>query len=102
MTFKRKEEKQISSPLFQIHHSLALVCGKRIDMHWPGLCLSPLPNNCLRSVIFILIKEDDKKSTNNALSAMQDFGILSMTSNFDNELEILKSRTLIKESHCHV
>ena len=43
----------------------------------------------------ILIKEDDKKSTNNALSAMQDFGMLSMTSNFDNELEILKSRTLI-------
>ena len=37
----------------------------------------------------ILIKEDDKKSTNNALSAMQDFGMLSMTSNFDNELEIL-------------
>ena len=36
----------------------------------------------------ILIKEDDKKSTNNALSAMQDFGMLSMTSNFDNELEI--------------
>lgn len=45
----------------------------------------------------ILIKEDDKKSTNNALSAMQDFGMLSMTSNFDNELEILKSRTLIKK-----
>ena len=47
-----KEEKQIPSPLLQIHHSLALVCGKRIDMHWPGLCLSPLPNTCLRSVIF--------------------------------------------------
>lgn len=45
----------------------------------------------------ILIKEDNKKSTNNALSAMQDFGMLSMTSNFDNELEILKSRTLIKK-----
>ena len=28
---------------------------------------------------------------------MQDFGMLSMTSNFDNELEILKSRTLIKK-----
>lgn len=45
----------------------------------------------------ILIKEDDKKGGNNALSAMQDFGMLSMTSNFDNELEILKSRTLIKK-----
>ena len=41
----------------------------------------------------ILIKEDDKKSTNNALSAMQDFGMLSMTSNFDNELEILKYKS---------
>ena len=45
----------------------------------------------------ILIKEDVKKGGNNALSAMQDFGMLSMTSNFDNELEILKSRTLIKK-----
>lgn len=45
----------------------------------------------------ILIKEDDKKSSNSALPAMQDFGMLSMTSNFDNELEILKSRTLIKK-----
>lgn len=45
----------------------------------------------------ILIKEDEKKGGNSALSAMQDFGMLSMTSNFDNELEILKSRTLIKK-----
>lgn len=45
----------------------------------------------------ILIKEDNKKSANNALQTMQDFGMLSMTSNFDNELELLKSRTLIKK-----
>lgn len=45
----------------------------------------------------ILIKEEDKKGGNNALPAMQDFGMLSMTSNFDNELELLQSRTLIKK-----
>lgn len=45
----------------------------------------------------ILIKVEDKKGGNNALPAMQDFGMLSMTSNFDNELELLQSRTLIKK-----
>ena len=46
----------------------------------------------------ILIKEDEKKSnTPNALAAIQDFGMFSMTSKFDNEIEILHSRTLIKK-----
>lgn len=33
---------------------------------------------------------------------MQDFGMFSMTSNFDNEVEILKSRTLIKKVVSHL
>lgn len=47
----------------------------------------------------VLIKEDDKKGGNAAsgLAAIQDIGMLSMTSKFDNEVEILKSRTLIKK-----
>ena len=53
--------------------------------------------------VFVLIKEDDnKKSAKNALAAMQDFGMFSMTSNFDNEVEILKSRTLIKKVVSHL
>lgn len=46
-----------------------------------------------------LIKEDEKKGANAAsgLAAIQDLGMLSMTSNFDNEVEILRSRTLIKK-----
>ena len=47
----------------------------------------------------VLIKEDDKKggaAAASAFSAIQDIGMLSMTSKFDNEVEILKSRTLIK------
>ena len=47
----------------------------------------------------LLIKEEDKNSSAsgaNPLSAIQDFGMFSMSSNFDNEVEILKSRTLIK------
>ena len=46
----------------------------------------------------VLIKEGDKKggSSNNPMGALQDLGMFSMTNNFDNEVEILKSRTLIK------
>lgn len=48
----------------------------------------------------MLIKEEDKRSGsgNNPLAAIQDLGMFSMTNNFDNEVEILKSRTLIKKS----
>ena len=48
----------------------------------------------------VLIKEDDKKGPSGAagaLAGIQDLGMLSMTSKFDNEIEILKSRTLIKK-----
>ena len=47
----------------------------------------------------VLIKEDEKKgpSMNSPLASIQDLGMLSMTSNFDNEVEILKSRTLVKK-----
>ena len=47
----------------------------------------------------VLIKQDDKGkgSANSPLAAMQDLGMLSMASNFDNEMEILRSRTLIKK-----
>ena len=47
----------------------------------------------------VLIKQDDKgkSSVNNPLATMQDLGMLSMASNFDNEMEILRSRTLIKK-----
>lgn len=48
----------------------------------------------------VLIKQDDKNKAggaNASLAAMQDFGMLSMASNFDNEVEILQSRTLLKK-----
>lgn len=47
----------------------------------------------------VLIKQDDqaKGNTNGPLATMQDLGMLSMASNFDNEMEILHSRTLIKK-----
>lgn len=48
----------------------------------------------------VLIKEMDPRqkamsAANGALGALQDMGGFSMTSSFDNEVEILKSRTLI-------
>lgn len=48
----------------------------------------------------VLIKQGDKSKNAgaaNALLAMQDMGMLSMASNFDNEVEILTSRTLIQK-----
>ena len=45
----------------------------------------------------VLIKEKDKRSNNSSLAAMQDLGMMSFTNKFDNELEILKSKTLVKK-----
>ena len=47
----------------------------------------------------VLIKEQDNKRPggNNPLAAIQDLGMMSFTNNFDNELEILKSQTLVKK-----
>ena len=49
----------------------------------------------------VLIKEEEQKGGNSAaspLAAIQDLGMFSMTNNFDNEVEILHSRTLIKKA----
>ena len=50
----------------------------------------------------VLIKEEDKRggTSNSPMSAIQDLGMFSMTNNFDNEVEILRSRTLIKKVVC--
>jgi uncharacterized protein involved in exopolysaccharide biosynthesis len=47
----------------------------------------------------VLIKQGDQTKSPSAspMQAMQDLGMLSMASNFDNEMEILRSRTLVKK-----
>lgn len=48
----------------------------------------------------VLIKQGDKTKNSSAVStfaAMQDLGMMSMASNFDNEVEIIQSRSLIKK-----
>lgn len=50
----------------------------------------------------VLIKEDESRNrsmgaASGALEALQSMGGFSMSNNFDNEVEILKSRTLIKK-----
>lgn len=47
----------------------------------------------------VLIKQGDQSKNPSAspMQAMQDLGMLSMASNFDNEVEILRSRTLVKK-----
>lgn len=55
----------------------------------------------------VLIKEDDSNkrgmgAAGGALEAMQSLSGLSMSNNFDNEVEILKSRTLIRKVVTHL
>ena len=47
----------------------------------------------------VLIKQGDQTKNTSAspMQTMQDLGMLSMASNFDNEVEILRSRTLVKK-----
>lgn len=47
----------------------------------------------------VLIKEQDpsQQGTNSALTAFQDMGMMTLTNNFDNELQILKSHTLVRK-----
>ena len=44
----------------------------------------------------ILIKDENKGTISDELSAFEDLGILNGKKNIDNEIEILKSRTLMK------
>ena len=55
----------------------------------------------------VLVKEEDPRSRSmaaagGAIEALQGMGGLSMTNNFDNEVEILQSRTLIKKVVTHL
>lgn len=48
----------------------------------------------------VLIKQGDKSknaAAGSTFSAMEDMGMLSMASNFDNEVEIIQSRTLVQK-----
>ena len=48
----------------------------------------------------VLIKEQDKRraANNNAMAAISDMGMFSMTNNFDNEILILQSHTMVKKA----
>ncbi|MFI3281956.1 MAG: polysaccharide biosynthesis tyrosine autokinase [Rikenellaceae bacterium] len=46
----------------------------------------------------VIIEEQGSKSNTGAMIDIQNLGFFSATSNFDNELEILKSRTLVKNT----
>lgn len=55
----------------------------------------------------VLIKEEDSRNrsmgaASGALEALQSMGGFSMSNNFDNEVEIMKSRTLIKKVVTHL
>ena len=51
-----------------------------------------------RAVTTILVKDDKKGGLSSELSAFADMGIGGVKSNLDNEIEILKSRTLVEST----
>ena len=51
----------------------------------------------IKSTVLIKEQDNNKNVGNNTLSTMQEFGMLSMTNNFDNELQILKSQTIVRK-----
>ena len=70
-----------------------------------GLCLAgtyvywryQTPVYNIRSAVLIKEQDNTQKTGNNALTAVTDLGFMSMTNNFDNELQILKSQTMVKK-----
>ena len=80
-------------------------------VYWPwflisiGLCLAgtyvywryQTPVYNIRSAVLIKEQDNTQKTGNNALTAVTDLGFMSMTNNFDNELQILKSQTMVKK-----
>lgn len=62
---------------------------------WIYLCYTPSVYNISASVI---IKDNDKNSkASSGMGDLEDLGFYSSINNFDNEVEILQSRTLIKK-----
>lgn len=62
---------------------------------WLYLCYTPSVYNISASVI---IKDNDKNSkASSGMADLEDLGFYSSINNFDNEVEILQSRTLIKK-----
>ena len=55
------------------------------------------PQYNINATVLIKQGENSKASSTGTLAAMQELGTISMASNFDNEIEVLRSRTLIKK-----
>ena len=67
---------------------------------WLYLRYTPPVYNISASVI---IKDNDKNSkASSGMGDLEDLGFYSSINNFDNEVEILKSRTLIKKVVSHL
>lgn len=45
----------------------------------------------------VIIKDDKKGGSNGGMSALEDFGLISSSKNIDNEIEIIRSKSLIKD-----
>src|SRR5574344_2022874 len=79
-------------PWFVISLAICIVCA------WTYLhYATPI----FKTTASVLIKEEDKKSSSramNGLANMSQLGIFSSSKNFDNEIEVLKSKSLIKNT----
>ena len=83
----------------------------RYAVYWPwfvgsiAVCLTvsyiylryQVPVYNIKSAVLIKEQDSQQNKSSNTLAAIQDLGMMSMTNNFDNELQILKSQTLVKK-----
>lgn len=51
----------------------------------------------VRSAVLIKEQDTNRQGSNQTLAAFQELGMMSMTKNFDNELHMLKSHTLVRK-----
>lgn len=71
-----------------------IVCLGATYVYW--YYQTPVYN--IRSAVLIKEQDNTQKTNNNALTAAQNLGFMTMTNNFDNELQILKSQTMVKKA----
>ena len=80
-------------------------------VYWPwfvgsiGLCLAAMyiylrfqtPEYQIQASVLIKEQDNSQRNNNQTLSTIQDLGMMTLTNNFDNELQILKSQTLVRK-----
>ena len=107
-----KEDRNYNNPQEKEEESINLYAiFFKFLIYWPWIIASVLvcllgtyiylryqtPVYNIKSAVLIKEQDNHKQTANNTFAAIQDMGMLSMTNNFDNEILILQSHTMVKK-----